>query len=105
MSVSVCLRVCVSVGLRAYLQNYMSDLHQLFVHITYSRGSVLLWLRCDMLCTSGFLLWMPSFVHIMAKTMRRKKEYTQIGSTEGQHGFNSVVYSQSDPPWAAPDGQ
>ena len=83
MSVSVCLRVCVSLGLRAYLQNYTSDLHQLFVHIIYSRGSVLLWLRCDMLCTSGFLLWMPSFVHIMAKTMRRKKEYTQIGSTEG----------------------
>ena len=25
------------------------------VHITYVRGSVMLWRRCDMLCTSGFM--------------------------------------------------
>jgi len=31
----------------------MSDLHQIFKHVTYDRGSVLLWRRCDMLCTSG----------------------------------------------------
>jgi len=48
MTVSVCLSVCP----RAYLQNYMSDLHR---NVTYARGSVLLWWRCDALCTSGFM--------------------------------------------------
>jgi len=38
-----------------YLRNYTSDLHQIFVHVTYGRGSVLLWRRSDMLCTSGFM--------------------------------------------------
>jgi len=39
--------VCVFVCPRSYLRNYTSDLHQIFVHITY--GGV------DMLCTSGFM--------------------------------------------------
>ena len=25
------------------------------MHVTYGRGSVLLWRRCDKLCTSGFM--------------------------------------------------
>ena len=55
MTVSVCVCVCMFVCLRAYLQKYMSDLYQFFVHVTYGRGSVLLWRRCDTLCTSGFM--------------------------------------------------
>jgi len=51
MSVSVC--VCLSVCPRSYLRNYTSDLHQIFVHVACSRGSVILWRR--MLCTSGFM--------------------------------------------------
>jgi len=51
MSVSVCLCVCP----RSYLRNYTSDLHQIFAHVTYGRGSVLLWRRSDTLCTSGFM--------------------------------------------------
>ena len=48
MSVSVCLSVCVCVCVcvivcpRSYLRNYTSDLYQIFVHVTYSRASVLL---------------------------------------------------------------
>ena len=53
MSVSVCLYVFVSP--RSYTRNYTSDLHQIFVHVTYGRSSVLLWRRSDMLCTSGFM--------------------------------------------------
>jgi len=36
-------------------QNYMSDLHQVFVYVNYCRESVPFWRRCDMLCrpTSG----------------------------------------------------
>jgi len=42
LSVSVCVCVCVIVCPRSYLRNYTSDLHQIFVHVTYSRASVLL---------------------------------------------------------------
>jgi len=28
---------------------------KIFVHVTYGRGSVLLWRRSDMSCTSGFI--------------------------------------------------
>jgi len=51
MTMSVCLSVCP----RAYLRNYTSDLHQIFMRVTYIRGSVLLWRRCDTLSTSGFM--------------------------------------------------
>jgi len=47
-TVSVCLSVCPP----AYLQNYKCNLHPIFVHVC---GSALLWRRCDMLCTSGFM--------------------------------------------------
>ena len=55
ISVFVCLSVCVFVCPQSYLCNYTSDLHQFFVHVTYGRGSVLLWRRSDMLSTSGFM--------------------------------------------------
>jgi len=57
MRVSVCLSasVCVFVFSRSYLRNYTSDLHQLFVHVTCSRGSVLLWRLSDMVCTFDFI--------------------------------------------------
>jgi len=51
MSVSVCVCVCP----RSYLWNYTSDLHEIFVHVTYGRGSVLLWRRSDVFRTSGFI--------------------------------------------------
>jgi len=54
---SVCPAVCVCVFIcrRSYLLNYTSDLHQFFMHVTYGRGSVLLWRRSDTLCTPGFM--------------------------------------------------
>jgi len=33
----------------------MYDLHQIFVHVAYGRGLVLLWWRSDMLRISGFV--------------------------------------------------
>jgi len=33
----------------------MSDLHKNFLHVTYGRGSVLLWRHSDMLLISGFM--------------------------------------------------
>ena len=58
MSVSVCLCVCdcvcVFVCPRSYLRNYMYDLRQFF-HVTYGRGSILIWRRSGTLCTSGFM--------------------------------------------------
>jgi len=32
----------------------MAKLYQIFVHVSYFRGSVLWW-HCDILCTSGFV--------------------------------------------------
>ena len=48
----VCVRLFVC--LRSYLRKNTSDLHQIFVHVTYGRGSVLLWRHSDKLRTSGF---------------------------------------------------
>ena len=56
MSVSVCLCVCLSVRDHISRTILTSDLHQIFVHVTYKygRGSVLLWRRSDTLRISGF---------------------------------------------------
>ena len=51
----MCVCVCVCVCPRSYLRNYTSDLHHIFVRVTYRRGSVLRWRRGDMLRTSGFM--------------------------------------------------
>jgi len=59
----VCLYVCQHASISPELQHYYSDtsdLHQSFVYCkpptTYmAGGSVLLWRRCDTLCTSGFM--------------------------------------------------
>ena len=56
MSVSVCLCLCVCLAAIISIRKYTSDLHQLFFeHVIHGRGSVLLWRRGDMLCTSGFM--------------------------------------------------
>jgi len=34
---------------------YRTKLRQIFVHVMYGRGLVLLRRRCDTLCTSGFM--------------------------------------------------
>ena len=33
----------------------MSDVYQIFAHVTFGRGSVILRRRSDKLCTSGFM--------------------------------------------------
>jgi len=53
MSVSVC--VCLCVCLFAIISSDTSDLRQIFCACYLGRGSVLLWRRSDMLCTSGFM--------------------------------------------------
>jgi len=55
MSESVCLSVSVFVCPRSYLPNYATDLHQVFVQVTYGRGSVLIRWRSDTLRISGFI--------------------------------------------------
>ena len=55
--VSVCLFASGSVCLsdRISITNHTSKFHQLSVHVTCSRGSVLLCRRCNTLCISGFV--------------------------------------------------
>ena len=61
MSVSVCVCVCVCVCPRSYLQKYTSHLHQSFVHVAYSSGSVS---SGGVMIRYAFpVLWMTSFAH------------------------------------------
>jgi len=61
MSTSVCLSVCVSVCPRAYLPNHIRDLYQLFLHVAYCYGSVLLWRGDDIPKGSGnFEVFFPT---------------------------------------------
>jgi len=46
---------CLCVCPRPYLPNYMSDLHQIFVHLIYGRGLVFFWRHSDTLRISGFM--------------------------------------------------
>jgi len=52
--VCVCLCVCVCLSARISPELH-AHLYQIFVHVAYGRGSVLLRRRCDTLCTSGFV--------------------------------------------------
>jgi len=51
----VCLSLCVCFSVRHHISGTLSDLQQIFMRVTYGRGSVLLWRPSDMLCTSGFM--------------------------------------------------
>ena len=50
----VCLSVCLSFCPRAYLRKYIPIFSNFQIHVTCSRGSVLLQQGCDILRTSGF---------------------------------------------------
>ena len=55
MSVSVCLYVCVCLSaIIIFFGTTRPIFNKVFVHVNYGRGSVILWRRSDMLCTSGF---------------------------------------------------
>ena len=48
-TVSVCLSV------REHIFGTTHSIFTIFMHVTHVRDSVLLWRRCDTLCTSGFM--------------------------------------------------
>jgi len=39
----------------ASLENHKAELHQMLLQVADGPGTVLLWHRCDRLCTSGFV--------------------------------------------------
>jgi len=53
VSMSACLSVCLSVRLHNSTTAWPS-FTKVFMHVACGRGSVLLWRRCEILCTSGF---------------------------------------------------
>jgi len=54
--VCVWVSVCVCLSVRDHLVGTKRPIFaNFFAHVTYGRGSVLLWRRSDMLCTSGFM--------------------------------------------------
>ena len=54
LSVSVCVRVSVCLSVGDHIFGATCPIFTIFVRVTYGRGSVLLWRRCDMLRISGF---------------------------------------------------
>jgi len=55
-SVSACVYVCVCLSVHDHIFGTTRPICvKFFVHVIYGRGSVLLWRRSDMLCTSGFM--------------------------------------------------
>jgi len=74
MSVSVCFCVCPRATTR---------LTPISVLLTYGCGPALLWLRCDTLCTSGYMIWWPGIGDA-------RKAYIQSDST-GAGGFNRAT--------------
>jgi len=59
MTVSVCLSVCLSTSISPELREYISGttspvFTKFLTNVTRVLGSVLLWQRCDMVCSSGF---------------------------------------------------
>ena len=50
----VCLFVCLCVCPLSSVESHTAELHQIFMHVFCGRGSILVWRRCDTLCTSGF---------------------------------------------------
>jgi len=82
----VCVCVCVfgpsnysasgrgglSAFLCLYIRKCVVDLHEIFVHVTYGSGSVLLWRRYVL-----SLLWMPSYLHIMNHMGARGYRYSE----------------------------
>jgi len=51
-----CLSVCVHLSVCCHIFGFTRPIFtKFFVHVTYGRGSVLMWRRNDMLCTSGFI--------------------------------------------------
>jgi len=66
MSVSVCLCVCLFV--RDHIFELHVDLHQFSMHVTYGRGSVLLWWRSDVVIRCVLpVLWMTSYLLITSQ--------------------------------------
>jgi len=54
--VCLCGCVCVCLSVRDHIFGTTRPIFtKLFAHVTYGRGSVLLWQRSDALCTSGFV--------------------------------------------------
>ena len=54
--VCLCGCVCVCLSVRDHIFGTARPIFtKLFAHVTYGRGSVLLWQRSDALCTSGFV--------------------------------------------------
>jgi len=66
--------------MQSYLQNYTSDLHLFFVHVTYGRGSVLLWRRSDKLRISGFVDDVVFAYQLWLLVQRRKASVMAVHS-------------------------
>jgi len=63
---SIVMSMYVRLSARISRKNHTAELRQMFLHVVGGCGSVLLWPRCDMLRTSGFV--MTSCFHVTYET-------------------------------------
>ena len=78
--------VCLSAIISSELH---SNLHHIFVYVTCGRGSVLLWLRSDILCTSGFtddviFAHKPKLLDVAAQLKRSADEALGLATNYAQ---------------------
>jgi len=52
---SIYMYICLSVRLLSYSKTTLPNVTEFSMHATCDCGLVLVWQRCDMLCTSGFV--------------------------------------------------
>jgi len=70
---------------------------KIFTPVTDSGGSVLLWVRCDTLCISGFMD--DVFFENNGKWPEGTKNRHTLKLTQRrQQGFDMVVYTETEPP-------
>ena len=78
----MCVCVCV-LSVRDHVFGPARPIFTNFLHVTYGRGSVLLWRRSDTLRISGFI-YDVMFAHKLIKAARRRRQAEAVTLTRTQ---------------------
>ena len=82
------MSVCLCLSAREHIPETTFPIHQIFVHVTYGRGLVL-WQRCDTLCTSG-VTDVVMLAHNEPEEATRKRRILEV-TQQGQHGYDTAA--------------
>ena len=85
----ICLFVCLSTSIS--LELHVRSSQNVFVAVTHGHGSVLLWRRCDTLCTSDFMSDVM-FSHYGQKQATQKRHILKVAQYGAAHIWHRGVY-------------